>query len=341
MTWLSDIHATLSTFFNVLSIDWLLELEWDQPWALLFLALPVFILLIPAANKAIAALTLPFIAAGDTKRAKNKTNWLWLLLLVPFWVMLVTAAARPVSLDKPVPLPSKGRELLLAIDLSDSMDTLDMTFNNRTAVTRINAVKRIAGDFIKRRTGDRIGLVLFADKAYLQAPLTPDRRTVYQLLDEAEIGIAGRSTAIGDGIGVSIKHLIDRSEENRILILLTDGRDNGDINPLQAAAVAKAAGIKIYTIGFGSRFEVDQRTLKRIAQATGGQFFMANNTRRLTAIYAQLDKLEPIEEDAGTYRPRMPQSYEFLLLAFVLASFGLALAIVLYVIRLLLPSRFS
>ncbi len=296
------------------------ELAW--PWVLLVLPLPwVLRRLLPPAKPAVgAALKVPFFdslqrlgmtTAAVARRGRQGLAWL-------AWVLLVIAAARPQWLGEPVNLPVSGRDLLLAVDVSGSMSEQDYTLNGRSA-TRLNVVKAVAGRFIEQRSGDRLGLVLFGSRAYLQAPLTYDRKTVAQMLDEAVIGLAGRETAIGDAIALAVKRLRDQPADNRVLILLTDGANTaGNIEPFTAARLAAGAGIRIYTIGVGGGpvgvrtpfgmlmrpgSDLDPDALKAIAQATGGRFFEATNTDQLKQVYAQLDKLEPSIRDTRTYRP--------------------------------------
>jgi len=182
-------------------------------------------------------------------------------------------------------------------------------------VERLTAVKAVAGDFIERREGDRIGLILFGAQAYLQTPLTFDRKTVRTLLFEAAVGLAGRETAIGDAIGLAVKRLRDQPAESRVLILLTDGANTtGSIQPLKAAELAARAGVRIYTIGVGSEVRgpfglpmagasIDEGTLRTIAKTTGGQYFRARDVAGLQAIYSMLDELEPAASDEQTFRP--------------------------------------
>jgi len=224
-----------------------------------------------------------------------------------------------------VSLPVSGRDLMMAVDLSGSMETADFIIN-RTQVDRLTAVKNVAGEFIERRQGDRIGLILFGKRAYVQTPLTFDRTTVKYMLHESEIGLAGKETAIGDGIGLAVKRLRDRPVESRVLILLTDGANTaGEVEPLKAAELAKTIGLKIYTIGvgadsmemqsfFGTRrvnpsADLDEETLTKIASLTGGAYFRAKDTRGLEAIYEKLDALEPAIQDAETLRPEKALFY--------------------------------
>lgn len=308
---------------------WLGTLEWAHYWAFFLLPLPIIVLFIPRANKEIQALRIPFFRTLQSRDSRPRTKWWWLIPLLPVWALLVGAAAGPVELGQPISLPSKGRDMLLSIDLSGSMNIRDMNYRGRN-VNRLTAVQGIAGKFIKRRKGDRIGLVLFADRAYLQAPITPDRRTVYRLLKEAELGMAGQSTAIGDGIGIGTKHLMKRPADHRILILLTDGENTaGSVDPIEAARMAARVGIKIYTIGFGDHRSVDGRTLSRIANITNGRYFYAGSTAELEDIYDLLDELEPIADEAGSFRPRHNQSYKLLTTAAILTLLigGIGLAI--------------
>ena len=203
-----------------------MNIECAWLWALAALPLPLIAawLLPRAAEQQEPALKLPFdgaLAAMETT-ARGATNRPRLLLASLAWVLLVIAAARPQYVGDPVQLPVSGRDLMLAIDISGSMETEDMSVNGR-AVSRLIAVKAIAGDFIERREGDRLGLILFGDQAYLQTPLTFDRETVRTQLNEAAIGLAGKRTAIGDAIGLAVKRLRDQPQENRVLVLLTDG----------------------------------------------------------------------------------------------------------------------
>jgi Ca-activated chloride channel family protein len=257
------------------------------------------------------------------------------------WLLLVLAASRPQWLGDPVELPSTGRDLMLAVDISGSMEAQDMVVGNRQ-VSRIDVVKAVVSDFVERREGDRLGLILFAAHAYIQAPLTFDRETVGTLLEEAEIGIIEESaTAIGDAIGLGVKHLRNRPENSRVLVLLTDGVNNaGSVSPIQAGQLAETEAIKIYTIGigadqvvqrtfFGSRSvnpsaELDEETLTQIAESTGGRYFRARDVNDLVEIYEELDRLEAIEQDEQTYRPTKILFFwplgASLLISFILAA---------------------
>ena len=298
-----------------------MEPEFAWPWLFILLPLPLLALLLPRAQVSRpAALRFPFfeaLSASTAGRERGRQVWRLPLALLA-WLLLIIAAARPQLIGETVHLPVAGRSLMLAVDISGSMQTDDMRIGGQR-MTRLSAVKQVAGNFIEEREGDRVGLILFGDQAYLQAPLTFDRRTVNTLLDEAIIGLAGRSTAIGDAIGLAVKRLQDQPEENRILILMTDGANTaGAVSPLKAADLAATANVRIYTIGigaserivrslFGNRrvanMELDEKTLRAIADKTGGRYFRARDTGSLADIYALLDEIEPVSEDTQSYRP--------------------------------------
>jgi Ca-activated chloride channel family protein len=242
-------------------------------------------------------------------------------------MLLIAAIARPQWIGEPIELPNTGRDLMLGLDLSGSMQIEDMQIGNRL-VPRITAVKSIAADFTQRRQGDRVGLILFGTRAYLQAPLTFDLETVTQFIDEAQLGFAGEDTAIGDALGLAVKRLRDRPATSRIFILLTDGQDTAStVDPMEAAALAAQLDVKIYTIGISrnlgrttrGRVEVDEAMLNAVAEATGGRYFRATSPAELEAIYALLDTLEPVEQDASTFRPKRALSWVPLLGALALA----------------------
>ncbi|MCW8846854.1 MAG: VWA domain-containing protein [Gammaproteobacteria bacterium] len=299
-------------------------IEFLWPWVFATLPLPFLVRLlkpVPAGQQG-AALIVPvaedFQPIESPSIRPGRSWWrFWLALLC--WALLVLAAARPQLLGEPVPLPVTGRDLMLAVDLSGSMQEQDFLINQKP-VDRLTATKWVAGEFIERRIGDRVGLILFGERAYLQAPLTFDRKTVRTLLDESVIGLAGQFTAIGDAIGLAVKRLRERDQKNRVLILLTDGANTaGEVDPIQATRIAAEAGLKIYTVGIGadamlvnSRFgrrqvnpsrNLDEKALRNIAELTGGRYFRARDTQEMEKIYAELDRLEPVTEEELNYRP--------------------------------------
>ena len=317
--------------------------EFAWPWLLTTLPLPllVMVLLPRAQSSSPAALRFPFYGAveqGLDKPAPRQSR-IRLLLAAIAWSLLVTTAARPQWIGETIHLPIHGRSMMLAVDISGSMQADDMQLNGRR-VTRLKAVKKVAGDFIQQRSGDLLGLILFGDQAYLQAPLTFDRHTVNTLLNEAAIGLAGKRTAIGDAIGLSIKRLSKQPEQNRVLILITDGANTaGSVNPLKAADLAASEAVRVYTIGIGadSRMvrglfgmqsiatsDLDETTLKSIAEKTGGRYFRARDTESLKEIYKLLDDIEPVSKDEQSYRP-VDELYAWPLTGALIISLLLAL----------------
>lgn len=305
-------------------------LEFTWPWAFLVLPFPWLIRkFVPAARiEQSAALKVPFFYEFDTPRSGigrvRIKRWNFVLALL-IWILLVVASARPQWLGEPIQQSITGRDILLAVDLSGSMQERDFILG-KTPIDRLTATKRVANQFIERRVGDRIGLILFGDQAYLQAPLSFDRETVMTFLDEAAIGLAGEKTAIGDAIGLAVKRLRKNPSDQRILILLTDGANTaGEVTPLKAAELAAKEGLKIYTIGigademivrdfFGARrvnpsVDLDEKTLLSIAEQTGGRYFRARDIKELESIYGLLDLLEPVEKDQRFYRPKITLFY--------------------------------
>jgi len=290
-------------------------------WPLMILFLPLPWLLrrvMPAATLQGSALYLPFAAAVSLQRApvlqidSRKRSLLFALV----WLLLVAAAMRPQWLDEPLPVPTSGRRLLLAVDVSGSMATPDMAGN----YSRLNVVQKVAGDFIQKRHGDQVGLILFGTQPYLQAPLTADLDTVSQFLRESVVGVAGPQTALGDAIGLALKRLQGEQGDagkkgEMVLILLTDGGNNaGLMQPLAAAKMAASSGLRIYTIGVGAavqqgffgvsgNMDLDEDTLKSIAQITQGEYYRATDADALQQVYARIDQLEPSAGREQWYRP--------------------------------------
>jgi Ca-activated chloride channel family protein len=319
-------------------------LSFALPWVLALAPLPLLLrrLLRPVDVASQVALKVPGAQrwAMGASGGRGASRWLGLLLALLIWLLLVTAAARPQWLGDTRALPVSGRDLLLAVDVSGSMRLRDFRVNNRI-VTRLDATKYVASEFIAKRKGDRVGLILFGRQAYLQTPLTFDRRTVSILLGEAFIGIAGNETAIGDAIGLAIKRLRDKPADSRVLVLLTDGANTaGAIDPLRAASLAAREGVKIYTIGIGADRDsgrslfnlgrqspsssLDETTLRAIADQTGGRYFRARDTRELNEIYATLDELEPADFETEGFRPVKSLFYWPLGLALALGAITVA-----------------
>ena len=279
-----------------------------------------------------AAIRAPDYLVADALSQDGRSNnirslWRWVYFLV-LWILLLLACCRPVWVGEPVKINDEARNLLMAVDISESMLDRDIPFQDRY-VRRIELVKLRLGEFIERRVSDRLGLILFADNAYLQAPLTFDNRAVNQFLQDSRVGFAGRNTAIGDAIGLGVKRLIERPEESRILVLLTDGANTaGNVDPDEASRIAAEQGVKIYTIGiyrqqgFMSMNNQGAAMLKRIAERTGGNHFIASNDQELELVYEALDKLEPVQQDARYFTPKQSYFHYPLSLFFIVLSAG-------------------
>lgn len=293
------------------------------PWLLVLMPAPLVLLLRRGAKRQVEAPVLPvghwLTDLPGVSHSGDSTPLWHKLVLTLAWLMLVAALARPQYVGEMVQLPVTGRDLLLAVDISPSMDERDMVVSGRS-INRLQAVKRVLHDFIGKREGDRLGLLLFGTEPYIQAPLSFDHATIRTLLDESGIGMAGRATAIGDAIGLAIKRLRDRPEDQRVVILLTDGANTaGEVAPETATDIARDAGVRIYTIGIGAESmiqrgllgsrqvnpsrDLDEALLTRIAEETGGQYFRARSLPELERIYESINQLEPIELEGQHYRP--------------------------------------
>ncbi len=295
--------------------------EFAWPWMFLLLPLPWLVrYLLPAGSPTLSAIRIPSLnGLSNTQQSMRSKPWMWALLTL-CWCLLIAASARPQWLGEPLPVRSEGREIMLAVDLSGSMEIADMQLNDRS-VDRLTMVKAVLGDFITRREGDRLGLIFFADTAFLQTPMTYDRETVRQMLEESVLGLVGERTAIGDAIALAVKRFRSKDETNRVLVLLTDGQNTaGNLTPDQALELADAFDVRIYPIAvgaeevvvdsfFGQRRvnpsrDLDVPLMQRIAETTGGRYFRARSTEELEQIYQLLDELEPIAGSPQQLRPR-------------------------------------
>lgn len=327
------------------ALPWLDAFAW--PWALLALPLPWLMRWWPRRAAAAPALRVPYAAGAlaGLGQAGGGAGWrVGRLLLWLAWASLCVALARPQQLGEPVTPPQQGRQMMLAVDVSGSMSQDDMNLGGQV-VQRLSAAKAVLADFLDRRVGDRVGLLIFGERAYTLTPITADLTTVRNQLTDSEVGLAGRDTAIGDAIALAVKRLREQPEGQRVLILLTDGVSNaGVLTPLRAAELAKAEGVRVYPVAFGgdggmSLFgvqiapgedPVDEATLQRIAEITGGRAFRARNTDELAGIYAELDRLEPITAAGAAVRPRIERY-----------GWPLALAMLLGGLAWLLPRRWT
>ena len=293
------------------------------PWAWLALPLPwLAAWLLPPRQATAAALRVPYGDRLDAiAAARGRVRWRVPLLAWLAWIALCAAAARPQQLGEAVTPPHSGRDLMLAVDLSGSMREPDMELGGRI-VDRLTAAKAVLADFLDRRAGDRVGLLVFGQRAYALTPLTQDRDSVREQLRDTVTGLAGQETAIGDAIGLAVKRLREQPPGQRVLILLTDGVNTaGVLPPDKAAELARSEGVRVHTIAFGgdgggmSLFglqlpgagddNIDEAGLRGIAEATGGRFFRARDTGELAGIYAELDRIEPVERAGQAVRPRI------------------------------------
>ena len=306
-----------------------MNLHFAWPWAALLLPLPLLVgrWLRPfstgdtALLASVPALFASAVAADEGPGRALRPAWVTAALWLA-WLGLIAALCRPQFTGEPLPLPGTGRDLLLAVDISGSMNTPDMVSGERM-ITRLDAVKRIVQAFVKRRTGDRVGLIVFGSNAYLYAPLTFDRETVAQMLLDLHVNMAGGHTAIGDAIGLGVKHLRDRPAHDRVLMLLTDGVSNaGELTPEQAARIAAQQHIRVHAIGLGGdtlrlpaffgldprivnpSSDLDEVALSQVATLTAGRYFRARNPRQLEQIYTALDSIEPVAQETSALRPR-------------------------------------
>ncbi|HBQ45419.1 MAG TPA: hypothetical protein DD716_07230 [Thiomicrospira sp.] len=344
----SFIHETIQ-FISSLS-----QVEFLEPWVLALLPLPWILRLL---IKPVAKVETPLLAPHILQRLNRLTNHSDYLiqpnsvrhslpgLAIIMWLLVVLAAMRPVLFIEPTSFTASGKDLILAVDLSGSMEKNDMILHGKK-VDRLTSVKSVVADFIEQRQGDRLGLVVFGSQAFIQSPLTHDLTTLNQLLQETEIGMAGNNTAIGDAIGLTLKHLANQTRPSKvkpILILLTDGSNtDGKVDPIDAAKKAKEMGLKIYTIGIGKARlssidaflnrgrHMDIDTLKTIAEISGGEFFLASDSRQLNKIYQHINQLELSEHQIYQYRLRT-ELYPWLLGAALIISFLIAIS---YLIQL-------
>jgi len=289
----------------------------DYPWLLLLLPLAVIgYRRLPPWQDAGEALRVPFFAeisqaTGQRPDLPGARHDRWQLALHGLvWVLLCVAVARPVKIEPPLEQQQPVRDLLLALDISGSMATVDMPDHDGQRMSRISAVKAVVADFIRQRPQDRLGLVVFGSGAYAQAPLTLDHASLAILLQQTDVGMAGPNTAIGDAIGLGLNMLAQADEPEKVLILLTDGNDTSSaITPAHAARIAAERGVVIHTIGIGDpraegEARVDLGSLRQLASSTGGRFFEARDRDALGAVYQTLDAITPHEVKTLRHQPK-------------------------------------
>lgn len=300
------------------------------PWALLALPLPLLVWwLMPPHRERIAALRFPFFrkivdstgahaAAGAVIMRRTKVQMLAAMLI---WLLLVAAMARPERVGAPIEQSRAARDVVLAIDISGSMDARDFIAADGKPQQRLQGVREVVDGFIAGRDSDRMALIVFGSRAFVQSPLTEDLQTISALLAQTQVGMAGPHTALGDSIGLAIRTFETSDIEQRLLILLSDGTDTvSRMSPLNAAEIAHDRSIEIYTIGIGNpdatgEDKVDLSTLQDIARRTGGQFFRAEDAEGLKQVYARIDQLAPRATQTLSYRPRQALAWMPLALA--------------------------
>ncbi len=289
-----------------------------HPWLFLLVPLPWLVRqLLPIHHERRSAVRVPFLQRlirlvgpqpGDDVAIAKRPFFQWLVLILT-WLFVVVAITRPQWLEDPIIKELPMRDLLVAVDLSGSMEAQDFTDADGNTVDRLTAVKQVLDEFFARRDGDRIGLILFGSAAFVQVPFTDDLDVVRELLDEAQIRMLGPKTMLGDAMGLAI-NLFERSEvDERVMIVLTDGNDTGSlVPPERAAEIARDNGVVVYTIAIGDPTAVgeqalDEKTLKSIAEITDGAYFHANDRQELEAIYTHLDQINPRQVETQSYRP--------------------------------------
>lgn len=312
--------------------------EFANLWAFSLLLLPVLVaLLAPAHKQSQDSLQVPYFdllvqlsgqqpESGATVKSRKITQ---LILLWLAWLCLVVAAAKPEWVGEPIEIDKSARDLMVAVDLSGSMEVKDFSTDGGKKIDRLQAVKVVLQDFAQRRENDRLGLIVFGSAAYLQAPFTTDKETWLTLLEETEIAMAGPSTVMGDAIGLAISVFKGSQSDNRVLIVLTDGNDTGSkVPPIDAARVAKAHDVKIYTIAIGDPETVgedamDVDTLARISEITGGAYFEALDREALEQAYVAIEAMEPELYESLSFRPRQSLFHYPLIAIAILYLLGL------------------
>ena len=297
-------------------------IRFEDPWLLFFLI--IIPILLVYQWKGVGKSRVRFSSLDTLKKLKRPTSLLMSYVLVLLrclaLVLLIIALARPQSGTKASEVLTEGIDIMLCLDTSGSMQALDFKWKDERH-NRLEVVKNVVSDFIKGRTNDRIGMVVFGEEAFTQCPLTLDYGVLLNFLDQVEIGMAGDSTAIGSALGTCVNRLKERESKSKVIILLTDGRNNaGSLSPQTAAEIAKTYSIKTYTVGVGTtgevpflvdtifgkkymyqRVDLDEETLKEIATVTGGSYFKATDTETLEEIYRKIDKLEKTKVEVKEY----------------------------------------
>ena len=316
--------------------------EFANMWAFFLLPVPFLVYkLMPPLHKQSDALVVPFLerAAEATGQKVKKGAWIsrrstmqW-LFLIPAWICIVATLAKPQLVGEPAMKVKTARSFLVAADISFSMAARDWVVDGER-LSRWEAIKMVMAEFIEKRQGDRMALVFFGTNAYLQTPFTTELDVVQWFLEETDVGMAGQMTSIGKAIGFGMKMFKEDTLDQKVMLILTDGRDGGKgIAPLDAAYLAKADSVKIYTLGVGDPTapgsDLDEPTLQKISEITEGQYFRAIDQEELESVYSTLEELEPIEFEEEENKPVTPLYY-YPLMAAIGLGFTLLLLRALY-----------
>jgi len=314
--------------------------ELAQPWLLLMLPLPLLSFwLLPPHRQRVSSLRVPFFdalvevagAEASSGAVVMRRRIMQMVLVCLAWILVVLGLAEPEWVGEPIVRSEAARDVMLAIDLSGSMDTRDFPDESGNEVRRMDAVQRVVDQFVAEREGDRVGLIVFGSRPYVQLPFSRDLETARALVDLMDVGMAGPQTALGDAIGLAIRAFESSEVSSRLLILLTDGNDTAStMSPVNAAGIARLAGVEIYTIGIGDpeaqgEDRVDFEVLKSVAEETGGRFFDARDENALAEIYRRIDEMAPAEIRTQSWRPRQSLVHWPAGAVVVLSLFGYAL----------------
>ncbi|MCH4896046.1 VWA domain-containing protein [Marinilabiliaceae bacterium JC040] len=321
--------------------------EFENIWVFILLPLPLLMLLIPRYNKKKVSLRIPLgmsqsiqelkLSNNNRNKIKSKSIVDWLIIII-IWILLIVSLASPFIVGKSKQISKTGRNILMVSDISLSMQTSDFYDKEGNNQTRWEVCKEVMNDFIKRRKGDRVGLIVFGSQAYTQTPFTEDINSYGRFLNQIEVGMAGQMTAINSAIALGID-LFEKDKINkRIMILLTDGVDSkSSVSAINMAKLAKEKKVIIYTIGVGgslnSNSDLDEKTLKEISDVTGGKYFLANDRKEMEGIYKSLDKLEPMEYKNSSYCPKTKLFYYPLISAFCLSFIHIVLKLLFHLIK--------
>lgn len=310
----------------------MISFEYTLLW--LLLPLPLLIRRFSSAAEPKQVLRLSRLPSALGK--ETKTHRVPIILLGLAWLGILIGLTRPVWLGEPIKIPVEHRDIMLVVDLSGSMDIEDMSNDRGNPISRMTAMKSVLVDFVRKREGDRLGLVLFADHGYLHTPLSLDIKNLEAQIDQLALGLVGYMTAIGEGVAIATKTFIDSEAPQRVMILLSDGSNTiGAVEPMAGAQLAKESGVTIYSVGLGAEsmmaensfgdlyetnpaWDLDEELLTDIAQLTGGEYFRARSQDELAQVYSLIDSLEPISDAEQTWQPKY-ELYQYPLLIAILS----------------------